>query len=345
MKLPQVSVLVATYNSGPNFSKVLRSIRRQDYPKTKIEILVIDGNSTDQTLKIARQFKCKIIKNSKRDQVYGKFIGYQKSKGEYLMLIDSDEVLVNKNSIRRKIMVLKENKNVKAVISSGYKRPLSSPLITDYVNEFGDPFSFYMYRSPRNEDTFISYLLYRYEIILDDKDKTVFDFHKNPPFIELTSMAVMVDKNYIKKNLPLVFKKPAEHTHLFYILNKKKNLFAVMKDDVIAHYSVNSYFNYLRKIRSRITSNIFQTEMGKAGFGGRENLQSQKYKFKKYLFVIYSLSIILPIIDSLVLSISRKKIVYIFHAFLTYYTFFLIIIFYTRKLLHINTKLYTYGGK
>ncbi len=347
MKFPLVSVVIATYNSGPNFSKVLRSIRNQNYPKSKIEILVIDGNSTDGTIKIAKKFKCKILKNPKRDQVYGKFIGYQRARGKYIMLIDSDEVLVNKDSIKRKVKVLSENNRVKAIMSSGYIKPLLYPSIIDYINEFGDPFSLYMYRSPRNSNTFIPFFLRKYKALLNDEDKAIFDFKgiSNLPFIELTSMAVLVDKNYIKKNLPSVFISPAEHTHLFYLLNEKGGRFVLMKKDPVVHYSVKSWTDYLRKIRSRITSNIFYTEMGKAGFRGRESFQVNDYRFKKYLFIVYGLTIIPPIIESLILSFTRRKTVYLTHAFLTYYTCFLIIFFYTRKLLHINTKIYTYGGK
>lgn len=345
MKFPQVSVVIATYNSAKTLPKVLRSIRNQNYPKTKVEILIIDGNSNDETLKIAKQFNCKIFINNKRNQVYGKFLGYKKSKGDYIMLIDSDEELINKNSIRNKVSIMENNKSIKAVISSGYRMPKGYPDITDYLNEFGDPFSFYMYKSPRNEDAFLTWLISKYRPVLNDKEKAIFNFNKdNTPFIELTSMGVILDKNYIKRNIASVFKLPSEHTHIFYLLNKNKKSFAVTKNDAVVHYSVNSFSSYLRKIRSRITSNIFKTEMGKAGFSGREKY-SKEAVFKKYSFLIYGFSIFLPLLDGLYLALTRKKTIYLMHAFLTYYTLILIVFFYTRKKLHLNTKLYTYGEK
>jgi len=128
-------------------------------------------------------------------------------------------------------------------------------------------------------------------------------------------------------------------------MNQKNNLFAVMKNDQIIHYSVASLSGYLRKIRSRITSNIFNTGMGKAGFTGREKFHTNWYKFKKYLFLVYSISIVLPLLDSFYLAVTRRKAIYLLHSFLTYYTLLLIIFFYMKKLLKLNTRIYKYGEK
>src|SRR5581483_2172553 len=102
-KFPTVSAVITTYNSERTLKKVIKSIRNQNYDQNKIEIMIIDGGSQDNTLKIAKESNCEIIHNPKTDQVYGKFIGYKKAKGEFLLLIDSDEVLDNKNSILNKV--------------------------------------------------------------------------------------------------------------------------------------------------------------------------------------------------------------------------------------------------
>lgn len=44
----KVSLILTTYNSKENFLKTYKSIRRQDYPN--IEIIVVDGGSTDGTV-------------------------------------------------------------------------------------------------------------------------------------------------------------------------------------------------------------------------------------------------------------------------------------------------------
>lgn len=347
MKYPLLSIVITTYNSERTLEKVLVSLFDQTYPKDKMEILVIDGGSNDKTLIIAKKFGCKVFKNPKTDQVFGKFIGYKKAKGELLLLIDSDEVLESKNSVELKADSILMNEKVKVSISSGLKKPRSYPDINYYLNEFGDPFSYFMYRNSKDPRFFLSQLRTKYVKVYEDSKRVVFDFSgsSTAPFIELTAMAVMVNLKYIKGKLPQVFRKPPLHTHLFYLLNTNGNLFAVMKHDPVIHYSVATIGGYLRKIRSRITSNIYRTGMGVAGFTGRESYHSIWYRYKKYLFLFYVLTIILPVIDSIYLVLTRRKAFYLIHAFLCYYTFAMVLFFFGRKLFGLETKLFTYGGK
>src|SRR5258705_3764366 len=156
MKYPLVSIVIAVFNAEGALSKELEAIKKQSYPKNKLEILLIDGGSTDKTLQIARKFKCKIYNNPKTDQVYGKFIGYKKARGEYLLLIDSDEVLKNKDSIKEKVASMLIDKRAKVSISSGLEKPKDYPDINYYLNEFGDPFSFFIYRNSKDPKFFLN---------------------------------------------------------------------------------------------------------------------------------------------------------------------------------------------
>ena len=56
-KLPSISVLIPTLNAAKVLGKCLRSIATQDYPKEKLEIIVADGGSTDETLDIVKKLE------------------------------------------------------------------------------------------------------------------------------------------------------------------------------------------------------------------------------------------------------------------------------------------------
>ena len=342
---PLVSIVIATFNSQLTLPKVLVSIKNQNYPKNKIEILIIDGVSQDSTLSIARKFKCKILNNPKRDQVYAKNLGYKKAKGKYLMFLDSDEVLSNKNSIRNKSNAMLLDSNLKAVTSSGYKTPPNFSSINSYINEFGDPFSYFIYRCSRDYKFFINETKTRYEREYENKNVVVFDFskEKNIPFIELTSMGVLIDLSYVKKELPEVLTNTPAHTHLFYLLTREGKYFGISKHDPIIHYSVSTFSKYLKKITSRIKSNIYSTNMGLAGYKGREEYYSFWTNLKKILFIPYSLTLILPIYDSISLAISRKKSIYLLHLFLCLYTVFFIVYYNILKIIGVKIKLSGYG--
>lgn len=57
---PVVSVVVTTKNEEKNIGRCLESITKQTYPKEKIEIIVVDNNSTDRTKEIVEKFIKKI---------------------------------------------------------------------------------------------------------------------------------------------------------------------------------------------------------------------------------------------------------------------------------------------
>ncbi len=84
---PLVSVIVPTKNSKPFLEACLQSIMAQTYPK--IELVVIDNNSTDKTKEVATKYT-KLVFNKGPERSAQRNYGAKKSKGEYLLFIDSD---------------------------------------------------------------------------------------------------------------------------------------------------------------------------------------------------------------------------------------------------------------
>ena len=92
---PTVSLLVPVYNEEKIIAKKIKNIEELVYPIDKIEIIFIDGKSTDKTPEIIidRSQKCqkyiKLIKQEKRDG-YSRAVnqGILSSKGEIIMATD-----------------------------------------------------------------------------------------------------------------------------------------------------------------------------------------------------------------------------------------------------------------
>jgi glycosyltransferase involved in cell wall biosynthesis len=84
-----VSVTIPTFNSGKTLAECLRSIADQSYQD--LEIIVADSDSRDETLDIARQYKTRICF---ADSLSGaRLEGISKSRGTYILLLDSDQIL------------------------------------------------------------------------------------------------------------------------------------------------------------------------------------------------------------------------------------------------------------
>ena len=50
---PKITFSIPTYNTASDLPDCLNSIRSQDYPQDKIEIIIADGGSEDDTVEIA----------------------------------------------------------------------------------------------------------------------------------------------------------------------------------------------------------------------------------------------------------------------------------------------------
>jgi len=97
MDKPNISVVIPTLNAESVLEKCLKSISYQNYPKSKVEIIISDGGSTDNTLSISKKYKAKIVENKLKTGESGKAVGIKAAKGEIIALIDSDNILPDKN--------------------------------------------------------------------------------------------------------------------------------------------------------------------------------------------------------------------------------------------------------
>lgn len=343
-KTSHVSVIIATFNSAQLLPKVLDSISRQTYPASKMEILVIDGGSTDETRTIAARHGCRIIDNPKTLPAWAKYIGYKVAKGKYALYLDSDEVFENVHSIEQKIEAIERNPFVHAVTGSGYKSPKRYFFLNQYSNEFGDPFSFFIYRLSKDYRFFIDTMKKKYHVVHEDSRHIVFDFSECPslPIFELVTMGSLVDLHYLKKNFPEIMDNPGRIPHFFHLLVSKGAYVAIIKHDPLIHYSSDTLGKYLGKITSRVVNNIYTS--AKEGFKGRDEFLKGRERYKKYLFIPYALSLVFPFIDALYLSSTRKNIGYLVHVPLCLYTACLILYYMSLKLVHIQPVFKSYGG-
>ncbi len=129
-KKPLVSVIVINYNNSKYIFKSLNSIINQDYQN--LEIVFVDDQSTDDSLKVVRKQNFKKLKifKTKNKKTYSSFnqlnaiiFGFRKSKGSIIFLIDSDDFF----SLKKISHLVKFYEN-----NSNYKMVLDKPII--YTN-------------------------------------------------------------------------------------------------------------------------------------------------------------------------------------------------------------------
>lgn len=99
-----VTIAIINFNGSKFLDRALRSCLDQSTSNVKIEVIVIDDNSTDGSMKYLTSNKfikkhIKVYKNKKNMGAgFCSRLAVKKSKGEYFMRVDSDD-FINRNTI------------------------------------------------------------------------------------------------------------------------------------------------------------------------------------------------------------------------------------------------------
>lgn len=104
--MSEISVIVCTKNAEKTLDTCLSSIKKNQH----FEIIIVDGNSSDNTLKIASKYTKKIYSDAGNGLGYARQLGAEKALKEYIAYIDSDTELPDKNIMFTMLNELKEKK-------------------------------------------------------------------------------------------------------------------------------------------------------------------------------------------------------------------------------------------
>jgi succinoglycan biosynthesis protein ExoA len=91
---PLITAIVASYNEEEHIEACLRGLLCQEGLPGAIEILVVDGGSTDDTVQIIKKFPefgqgIRVIENPRRFQVYAWNLGIRAARGRYVALFSA----------------------------------------------------------------------------------------------------------------------------------------------------------------------------------------------------------------------------------------------------------------
>ncbi len=91
MTTVDISVVVPCFNNEPYLRRCLEALFSQTYPRDRYEVILVDNNSTDQSLQVAREFPGLILlKEGIQSSYAARNLGCQKAKGRILAFTDSD---------------------------------------------------------------------------------------------------------------------------------------------------------------------------------------------------------------------------------------------------------------
>lgn len=123
-ELPNVTILMPTYNEEETIHAKIRNISEFDYPQSKIKLFVLDDNSIDKTREIAESaFKIfgingKVFRNETRRGVNASYnIGVEKADSEFILTTDAD-ITIPQDTLLKGIKILLSLEDVGGVTAT-----------------------------------------------------------------------------------------------------------------------------------------------------------------------------------------------------------------------------------
>lgn len=109
----KISIITTCFNSDKSIAYCLQSVYSQTYKN--IEHILIDGGSNDSTFQILKKHKLKkkkiiIAKNSSIYEAIN--LGINNSSGEYILILNSDDILNDKSTIENLVKIIAKNKKL-----------------------------------------------------------------------------------------------------------------------------------------------------------------------------------------------------------------------------------------
>lgn len=89
---PLVSIIIACYNGAAFISKSIESALTQTY--RNVEVVVVDDGSTDNSLDIISRYPVSYVHTNREGVSGARNHGVQKSRGEFVIFLDADDILL-----------------------------------------------------------------------------------------------------------------------------------------------------------------------------------------------------------------------------------------------------------
>lgn len=330
----RITIVMPVYNSEKTLDRALQSVRKQTMDQDTIEILVIDGGSTDKTVSIAKKYGAIVLENPERIPETAKRIGFSYAHGEYIIMQDSDEVWCRKEQFVNRMNFFANNSDVFCLITDKLIPGKGCGLSCAYLNIVSDPFGYIIYQNKYScVEQNKKYLFEKSEY------GNVYQYAEDDIIPIGDGCCTMINLKRAKELYGSGVTTQEFATSIFIQMVNTTHKVGIIPNDNIIHYSNTTFRAYLKKLRFRIHINLNDIE--KSGYSSRARY-SKKLRSRKLWFVLYSLSVIGPVLDSVRLSIIYRRPSFLLHFVYTYYICVIAAIEIIMKKIGVSGK-YSYG--
>ena len=311
MRYPTISIVTCSYNSPVwLWKKTLHAISMQQFPVSQIEHIIMDGGSTNGTIELLKRYHTKVVvrKDLLFKPVMRMGLGIAQARGDVVLFLEPDNIMIGRTWLRDMVKPFMDHKDIVGSFSmyNGYESNM--PMFTKYCALFGinDPIVYYLGKSEK-----IPHFLRTYDkgnILYTDNTYTKVQFTRGT-LPTLGDNGHMVRRELIMK----VNRDPSSflHTDAFALLaGMGFRTYGVVHNSII-HYTGSSVLDFCRR-RIEYKRRYYDDKKNKRAY-----LVYNPYSFRDkknlILFILYSLTIVQPLMLSIRGFLSKPESAWFLH--------------------------------
>lgn len=175
----KVSIITTTYNSAATIKDTLLSVNSQDYPN--IEHIIVDGNSSDNTLDIVRKYGKRvttIISESDKGIYDAMNKGIGAATGDVVGILNSDDFYASSDVVSKIASTFEADKSIDGVYTNLYYVKQNNPqeIVRHWISKPFKAKSFFKGWHPPHPTLYIKREIYEKYGVFDLNFKLAADF-------------------------------------------------------------------------------------------------------------------------------------------------------------------------
>jgi glycosyltransferase involved in cell wall biosynthesis len=278
-----VSFVIPVLNGGALLHRCLDSIAAQDFASERIEVLVMDGGSTDGTRQLVQSLGFEVVENPLRLAEPGVKLGLSRARHEIRVVMAADNALPRTDWLSRVVETF-ERTSARGVFTHVVHAPADSSFCRYFNHLHADPFNWFVFGAAANPRRFGEV----YPRLETGPGYEVLDLRAGePPLLALAQAFAL------RGELPQGEHEQDDILPLWQMIETGQRFAYV--DAGVLHHTVRGFRDFLRKYSRRAAAAMAAED---AAHRQRHHVLSRRRRLRRLLWVPYSLSVVAPALDA-----------------------------------------------
>lgn len=293
-----LSIVIPVLDGARDLPDCLASVRAASMPRSMYEIVVADGGSSDDTVDVARRAGARVVHNPHRLAEPGARLAIEAAVGQFVMVLAVDNRIVSGEFLERALRAFRDA-DVDVVVPI-VRGPAGDTVWNKYINRFSDPMTHFVYGVRVSPQSMI-------RGHSAGKDGSVRLRASRPTGLPLVALAqgTMVRRSRLAGCTNSV----ADDVTPLVGMWRHGGAMVVLVDAYVGHAHVGSLRDVYRKYRHRALANLTT----KQGIRVRGPYLSPGQRLRTVLWVPYSASVILPVLNSWLMLVREQTPLALLH--------------------------------